>query len=198
MGTIRDHIAEAREDRAHVERTAKLRRPLSFSPAGQATQMIVGATDASDAVILAQSSALYSEQKLKRVYYSAFSPIPDASSALPPVSPPLVREHRLYQADWLMRYYGFGVHELTTRHAPNLDLDIDPKLAWAIRNRDRFPVDINVVAKEELLRIPGIGTRSVKRILAARRPEHVHSLLAAYVESHAAETARGAEFPPDS
>ena len=169
MGTIRDGIAEAREDRVHVERSALSRAPIGFSPAGQATQMIVGATDASDAVLLHLSSALYTQQRLRRVYYSAFSPIPDASSALPPVAPPLLREHRLYQADWLMRFYGFGVHELTTAAAPNLELDFDPKLAWALRNRDRFPMDVNRAAKDELLRIPGVGVRSVKRMLAARR-----------------------------
>lgn len=169
MGTIRDGIAEAREDRAHVERLALPRKPLAFSPAGQATQMIVGATDASDAVLLRTSASLYSEQRLRRVYYSAFSPIPDASNVLPPVAPPLLREHRLYQADWLMRFYGFGAHELTTAATPNLDLDVDPKLSWAMRNRERFPVDVNVATREELLRIPGVGVRSVKRMLAARR-----------------------------
>lgn len=169
MGTIRDGIAEAREDRAHVTRTSPLRSPLSFSPAGQATQMIIGATDASDAVLLQTSASLYTHQKLRRVYYSAFSPIPDASTILPPGDPPLLREHRLYQADWLMRFYGFGVHELTTAASPNLDLDFDPKLSWALRNRERFPMDVNVASKDELLRIPGVGVRSVKRILSARR-----------------------------
>jgi predicted DNA-binding helix-hairpin-helix protein len=131
--------------------------------------MIVGATDASDSVLLETSSTLYHSQNLKRIYYSAFSPIPDASSALPLSAAPLLREHRLYQADWLMRYYGFSHDELTTESAPNLDLEVDPKLSWALRNRDRFPVDVNKAPKEDLLRIPGVGVRSVKRIIAARR-----------------------------
>jgi predicted DNA-binding helix-hairpin-helix protein len=131
--------------------------------------MIVGATAASDAAILHASTELYSDQRLRRVYYSAFSPIPDSSAALPSVSPPLVREHRLYQADWLMRFYGFGARELTTPDTPNLDLAIDPKLAWALRNRGSFPLDLNRASRAELLRIPGIGVRSVERILKARR-----------------------------
>ena len=169
MGTVRDGIAEAKEDRARKERVSSVREPLAFSPAGQATQIIVGATDATDTLLLETSASLYSEQQLRRVYYSAFSPIPDASSALPPVAPPLLREHRLYQADWLMRFYGFSAGELTTAARPNLQLDFDPKMAWALRNRERFPVDVNVASKEELLRIPGVGVRSVKRMLAARR-----------------------------
>ena len=131
--------------------------------------MIVGATDASDATILEQASSLYARQKLRRVYYSAFSPIPDASSKLPLQAPPLVREHRLYQADWLMRFYGFAAHELTTETTPNLDLNIDPKLAWALRIRQMFPVDLNKAPREILLRVPGLGTKSVERILRIRR-----------------------------
>ena len=140
-----------------------------FAPAGQSTQLIVGATAASDASILSASTALYSAHGLKRVYYSAFSPIPDSPGVLPSMSPPLVREHRLYQADWLVRFYGFAAAELTTAAAPNLDLQLDPKLAWALRNRALFPVDINVAPRSMLLRIPGVGARSVERIIAARR-----------------------------
>jgi putative DNA modification/repair radical SAM protein len=158
MGVIRDEIAAAAEPRAPA-----------FSPAGQATQMIVGATDASDAAILEASASLYARQRLRRVYFSAFSPIPDASPGLPPAAPPLLREHRLYQADWLMRFYGFGVRELTTAEAPNLELELDPKLAWALRNRARFPVDLNRADKSELLRVPGLGIRNVRRIVAMRR-----------------------------
>ncbi len=166
MNVVRDGIIESKENRAAARGATK---PSAFSPAGQATQMIVGATDATDAALLKASSALYSGQRLKRVYYSAFSPIPDASSILPPTAPPLLREHRLYQADWLMRFYGFGAGELTTAATPNLDLDVDPKLSWALRNRDSFPVDVNTADKEALLRIPGVGVRSVKRILSSRR-----------------------------
>jgi putative DNA modification/repair radical SAM protein len=158
MGVVRDGIAEAREAGAP-----------KFSPAGQATQMIVGATDAPDAAILEASTALYREQRLRRVYFSAYSPIPDASAALPPAAPPLVREHRLYQADWLMRFYGFAARELTPADAPNLELEIDPKLAWALRHRDRFPVDLNRAGRAELLRVPGLGVRNVARILGLRR-----------------------------
>jgi len=157
MDTIRDGIAQAREEK------------FGFAPAGQATQMIVGATDATDAVLLRTSASLYAGQQLRRVYYSAFSPIPDGSSALPQAAPPLLREHRLYQADWLLRFYGFRVDELTTAARPNLSLELDPKTSWALRNRESFPVDVNTASKEELLRVPGIGVRSVKRMLAARR-----------------------------
>ena len=145
------------------------RKAPAFAPAGQSTQMIVGATETSDAAILEQASSLYAQHKLRRVYYSAFSPIPDASSKLPAIAPPLVREHRLYQADWLVRFYEFQVHELTSNDAPNLDLTIDPKLAWALRNRHLFPVDLNKAPRQLLLRVPGIGTKSVERILKVRR-----------------------------
>jgi len=173
MGVIRDEITEARAERRPpaftVRQAPRAPNQLGYAPAGQATQMIVGATDAPDAVILGTASALYRGQKLRRVYFSAFSPIPDASSTLPAIAPPLVREHRLYQADWLMRFYGFEAPELTTTEVPNLDLAIDPKLAWALRNRDRFPVDLNAADRTELLRIPGVGVRSVERILSVRR-----------------------------
>jgi putative DNA modification/repair radical SAM protein len=163
MTRIKDRITAAKAERQES------RKAPAFAPAGQSTQMIVGATDAPDATILEQASSLYYEHKLRRVYYSAFSPIPDASSKLPTIAPPLVREHRLYQADWLLRFYGFKVHELTTAAVPNLDLAIDPKLAWALRNRHIFPLDLNKAPRELLLRIPGVGTKSVDRILQVRR-----------------------------
>jgi putative DNA modification/repair radical SAM protein len=163
MAGIKERIDEAKTARR------KSRKALGFAPAGQSTQMIVGATDTSDAAILEQASSLYSQHKLRRVYYSAFSPIPDASSKLPAIAPPLVREHRLYQADWLVRFYEFQVHELTSAAAPNLDLVIDPKLAWALRNRHLFPVDLNKAPRQLLLRVPGVGTKSVERILKVRR-----------------------------
>ena len=169
MGVVRDGIAEAKEDRAQVAQRSMTRKPLSFAPAGQATQMIVGATSATDADLLQASASLYAEQSIKRVYFSAYSPIPDASALLPPSAPPLLREHRLYQADWLMRFYGFQVHELTTPATPDLDLDFDPKLSWALRNRALFPVNVNTAPREMLLRIPGVGVRSVDRMIAARR-----------------------------
>jgi putative DNA modification/repair radical SAM protein len=143
-------------------------KPKKFAPAGQSTQMIVGADAASDGEILARSEALYGAYSLRRVYYSAFSPIPDAHSRLPLLKPPLMREHRLYQADWLMRFYGFERAEIVGDGA-NLDLEIDPKLAWALANRDRFPVDVNRADREMLLRVPGLGTKSVDRMIQVRR-----------------------------
>lgn len=164
MGQIHERREAAREDRRrgfrHVRR---------YAPAGQSTQMIVGATPTPDREILRTSSGLYQSHQLKRVYYSAFSPIPHADGRLPGKSPPLVREHRLYQADWLMRFYGFDASELTSEQQPNLDLEIDPKLAWALQNRGQFPVDLNRADYELLLRVPGLGQRSAKRILATRR-----------------------------
>jgi len=165
MRVIRDGIDEAKE--AHASRSRA--EPPAFSPAGQATQMIVGATDATDRDILHTATSLYSTERLRRVYYSAFSPIPDASPTLPPLSPPLLREHRLYQADWLMRFYGFRADELTEKASPHLELNFDPKLAWALRNRESFPLDLNTAPREMLLRVPGIGVRSVDRILLSRR-----------------------------
>lgn len=141
-----------------------------FSPAGQSTQLIVGADGADDGAILGTVAGLYAGYRLKRVYYSAFSPIPEASQALPAKAPPLQREHRLYQADWLMRFYGFAAEEILAG-APDgmLDLAVDPKLAWALRHRDRFPVDVNRAERGLLLRVPGLGARTVDRIVEARR-----------------------------
>lgn len=155
---------------ATKEKTLAGRRPPRFAPGGQSTQMIVGADAATDQDILSSSSALYSDYRLKRVYYSAFSPIPHASQALPAQKPPLLREHRLYQADWLFRFYGFQFQEITeSRPDGMLDLEVDPKLSWALDNRAVFPVDINQAPRELLLRVPGLGPRSVKVLLATRR-----------------------------
>ena len=143
-----------------------------FAPAGQSTQMIVGADAATDGDIVRKASTLYDRFGLRRVYYSAFSPIPDASAVLPLQRPPLMREHRLYQSDWLMRFYGFEPQEVVAAAddaTGMLPLDIDPKLAWALKFRDRFPVDINRAPRELLWRIPGLGTKAVARILTARR-----------------------------
>jgi putative DNA modification/repair radical SAM protein len=155
-------LREASRERSHTGR-----RAARFAPAGHSTQMIVGADGASDATILQNSATLYAGYKLSRVYYSAFSPIPDPSARLPLSAPPLQREHRLYQADWLMRFYGFDAPEIAGK-AGMLDLDIDPKLAWALDNRAAFPVDVNRAPRETLLRVPGFGTKTVQRILAAR------------------------------
>lgn len=140
-----------------------------FAPAGQSTQMIVGADGTDDRTILAASSRLYDRFRLRRVYYSAFSPIPDASALLPPQPAPLLREHRLYQADWLLRFYGFATGEITEGSNGMLDLDVDPKLAWALRHRAQFPVDLNRAERPLLLRVPGLGKRTVERIIAMRR-----------------------------
>ena len=146
------------------------KRPKRFAPAGQSTQMIIGADGSNDATVLGQSTRLYSSYKLKRVYYSAFSPIPDSSSKLPLIRPPLEREHRLYQADWLLRFYNFDLEEITSVTADgNLDLEIDPKLAWALVHREVFPLDVNHADREMLLRVPGFGIKTVNRILSTRR-----------------------------
>ena len=164
MGHLRAKIEEhkgEKRDRA---------KPKRFAPGGQSTQMIIGADGSDDDAILGRSENLYGNYHLKRVYYSAFSPIPDASSRLPLSKPPLMREHRLYQADWLMRFYGFDRGEIVAGgDGGMLDLAIDPKLAWALKHRERFPVNVNRADREMLLRVPGLGTRAVNRILSTRR-----------------------------
>jgi len=172
MGRLRLRLDEAQEGR---KVTPKGNTAPRFAPAGQSTQMIIGADTANDQTILNTSANLYGSYKLKRVYYSAFSPIPDASRSLPLAAPPLVREHRLYQADWLIRFYGFDVGEIAEQTEGMLSLDIDPKLAWALRHRDRFPIDINRASREDLLRVPGFGTKAVDRIIATRRVTSVRS-----------------------
>ena len=164
MGYLRRTI-----DDCHGERRENAKAP-KFAPAGQSTQMIVSADATTDVDILRTSSSLYSSYRLRRVYYSGFSPIPDSSAALPLRAPPLVREHRLYQADWLYRFYGFSVDEIASgMKSGMLDPALDPKLAWALVHRELFPVDINKAAKETLLRVPGLGTKAVERIIATRR-----------------------------
>ncbi len=141
----------------------------TFAPAGQSTQMIVGATATSDLVILETASRLYDVHQLKRVYYSAYSPIPSPDARLPRKPPPLLRENRLYQADMLIRQYGFTAGELLAPDRPQLDPDLDPKLAWALLHRETFPIDVNRAPRESLLRVPGIGTKNARRIIQARR-----------------------------
>ncbi|AUC10224.1 MULTISPECIES: putative DNA modification/repair radical SAM protein [Hyphomicrobiales] len=164
MADIRLKIEEAGEP------TVKTRKTKRFAPAGQSTQMIVGADGADDSTILSTSARLYGSYGLRRVYYSAFSPIPDSSKNLPLIKPPLMREHRLYQADWLYRFYGFDIGEITAIGGNGmLDLDIDPKLAWALKHRDQFPVNVNAADREMLLRVPGFGTKTVASILSSRK-----------------------------
>ncbi len=165
MGGMKQAIAQARDE------TRRFRSAPRFAPAGQSTQMIVGADAASDAEIVGRASRLYDRFQLRRVYYSAFSPIPDASAVLPLKRPPLMREHRLYQSDWLMRFYGFAPEEVAQAAGTDgmLPLDIDPKLAWALKFRERFPVDVNRSSREMLLRVPGLGVRAVDNVVASRR-----------------------------
>ena len=165
MAGVKQEIVAAKDARKHFRHAPR------FAPGGQSTQMIVGADGASDAQIVTRASGLYDRFALRRVYYSAFSPIPDASAVLPLQRPPLLREHRLYQSDWLMRFYGFAPGEIAAAASADgmLPLDIDPKLAWALRFRAHFPVDVNRAPREVLLRVPGLGVRAVAALLSARR-----------------------------
>ena len=175
MARLRVYIDDAKQAAKPAPATSQIAlpprraKPPPFAPAGQSTQMIVGADAADDRAILSTSATLYGSYRLKRVYYSAFSPIPDAPHALPSKAPPLIREHRLYQADWLMRFYGFAHQEIVGAADGMLALDIDPKLAWALAHRERFPVDLNRAPQEMLLRVPGLGVRSVGRLMQSRR-----------------------------
>lgn len=170
MHYIGEGVAQSKEERK------RFHHALRFAPAGQSTQMIVGASSDSDKDILLLSSVLYRKEAMKRVYYSGFVPVNPHDSRLPVLKqPPLVRENRLYQADWLLRFYGFGVNELVDEAYPNLDLDVDPKLSWALRHPEYFPMDVNRVDYEMLLRIPGVGVKSAKMILVARRYGRLNS-----------------------
>ena len=203
MARLRLHIDDARgaaddQTRSSIialprSRNTQRSRPPRFAPGGQSTQMIVGADATNDRTILRASASLYSAYRMRRVYYSAFSPIPDASARLPAIQPPLMREHRLYQADWLIRFYGFSHDEIVSDGSEGSDgdtsgqtgqassgsgmlsLDIDPKLAWAIAHREQFPVDLNKAPREMLLRVPGLGVKAVVRILSARRVRQVRA-----------------------
>jgi putative DNA modification/repair radical SAM protein len=170
MKMISSGIAEAKEERK------KYRNAPQFSPSGQSTQLIVGATNDTDHTILKLSSALYLKRDLKRVYYSGYIPVNTYDNRLPALNtPPLRREHRLYQADWLLRFYGFRSNEIVNDENPNLDLELDPKVTWALRNPHLFPVDVNTADPLMLLRIPGVGTKSVQLILMARKHNRLNS-----------------------
>jgi putative DNA modification/repair radical SAM protein len=175
MGQIRDNIIQNKE-----EKSLFLKVP-AFATAGQTTQLIVGASGETDLQIIKLTDSLYQGYGLKRVYYSGYIPVTD-DARLPQVTqPPVIREHRLYQTDWLMRFYGFEADEILDPAHPHLDLEIDPKLAWALRNRHVFPVDVNTADYEMILRIPGVGARSARRIVAARRfasltLDHLHKM----------------------
>lgn len=164
MGYIRQGVLECAEDRK------RMRHVPRFVPAGQSTQMIVGASPDTDRQILQVSSSLYSMPTMRRVYYSGYVSVNEYDKRLPALKqPPLVRENRLYQADWLMRFYHFKAEEITEPDNPNLDLEVDPKLGWALRNPQVFPVDINKAPYELILRVPGIGVKSALLIVNARK-----------------------------
>ena len=170
LGIIRDRLIQFKDERKIIKTVPK------FVPAGQTTQMVVGAHNETDQDIILMADHHYKEFKLKRVYFSGYIPINDEEKALPSVgsAPPLLRENRLYQSDWLMRFYGFEANEIVNATHPNLDLDIDPKLSWALRHPEQFPIDINQAEYRMILRVPGIGVRSAKKIVQARRFGKIH------------------------
>ncbi|MBN1925896.1 MAG: putative DNA modification/repair radical SAM protein [Prolixibacteraceae bacterium] len=171
MGLIHKGILESKEERK------RYRKAPAFAPAGQSTQLIVGATPESDQQILTLATNLYSEQRLKRVYYSGYLPVNEYDQRLPAIkTPPLVRENRLYQSDWLMRFYQFKANEIVSNAHPFLDLDVDPKLAYALRNFHLYPVNVNTADYEMILRVPGIGVQSAQRIIQARKFQRLTSM----------------------
>ncbi|MDX1418878.1 MAG: putative DNA modification/repair radical SAM protein [Rubricoccaceae bacterium] len=173
MATLRDEIDGNRAARAEAARPTNRPRvkPTLFAPGGQSTQLVVGATPEDDRTVLSLADRLYREERLKRVYYSGFIPVSDDARVPQPETyrAPLRREHRLYQADWLLRRYSFQLDEIVDPARPMLDEDVDPKTAYALRFPSLFPVDVNTAPYEWLLRVPGVGVRSAKRIVAARR-----------------------------
>jgi len=164
MNKVKEEIIQYKAEKKKFKNT-----PL-YAPGGQSTQMIIGASGETDAEIMYLASYFYKQFKLKRVYYSGYVPI-SYDSRLPTIGSdvPLLRENRLYQTDWLLRFYGFEIQELLNREHPNLETDIDPKLSWALRNLHIFPIDINTAEKELIARVPGIGIRSIQKIIKARR-----------------------------
>ncbi len=203
MGQIRDRAAAGREE------LVKYRHAPRFAPAGQSTQLIVGATADSDLHILRLTQGLYDRYRLKRVFYSAYVPV--VENALLPskdVKPPLLREHRLYQADWLLRFYGFRAEELLDEETPDFNPLVDPKCSWALRHLDFFPVEVNSADYEALLRVPGVGVKSARRILWRRRAGRIHiedlrrlgvvMKRAQYFLTASGRMAEGLRFTPDS
>ena len=193
--------------RQNREELVKYRHAPKFAPAGQSTQLIVGATPDSDFHILRLTQGLYDRYRLKRVFYSAYVPVVE-HALLPDSKPPLLREHRLYQADWLLRFYGFRAEELLDEQNQDFDPRVDPKCSWALAHLDFFPVEVNTADYETLLRIPGIGVVSARRILAARRvgplhTEHLKKLgvvmkRAQYFLTASGQMTEGLRFTPDS
>ncbi|QIC67469.1 putative DNA modification/repair radical SAM protein [Acinetobacter schindleri] len=170
LGIVRDRLIQMKDESKIIKAVPK------FVPAGQTTQMVVGAHSETDRDVILMADRHYKEFKLKRVYFSGYIPINAEEKALPAVgsAPPLLRENRLYQSDWLMRFYGFDAEEIVDDQHPNLELDIDPKLSWALRHPEAFPVDINRAEYKMILRVPGIGVRSAKKIVQARRFGQIH------------------------
>ncbi len=176
MGYLRDRITETKEERASAEKLyltagdrGVARAKHEFSPGGQSTQLVIGATPESDTEILGLADSLYKNQGLRRVYYSGYVPIQTDSRVPVLAAPPLLREHRLYQADWLMRQYDFTLDEILDPRHGNLDEAVDPKLGWALRHPEAFPIDVNTAEQRDLLRVPGLGHKSAKRIISARK-----------------------------
>ncbi|MCO8093835.1 putative DNA modification/repair radical SAM protein [Acinetobacter lwoffii] len=170
LGIVRDRLIQLKDERKLIKSVPK------FVPAGQTTQMVVGAHSETDQDIILMADRHYKEFKLKRVYFSGYIPINPEDKALPAIgsAPPLLRENRLYQSDWLMRFYGFAADEIVDDQHPNLELEIDPKLSWALRHSEAFPVDINRADYKMILRVPGIGVRSAQKIVQARRFGQIH------------------------
>lgn len=170
LGIVRDRLIQLKDERKLIKSVPK------FVPAGQTTQMVVGAHSETDQDIILMADRHYKEFKLKRVYFSGYIPINPEEKALPAIgsAPPLLRENRLYQSDWLMRFYGFSADEIVDEQHPNLELEIDPKLSWALRHPEVFPVDINRAEYKMILRVPGIGVRSAQKIVQARRFGQIH------------------------
>ena len=170
LAIVRDRLIQLKDERKLIRSVPK------FVPAGQTTQMVVGAYSETDQDIILMADRHYKEFNLKRVYYSGYIPINEQEKSLPAIgsAPPLLRENRLYQSDWLMRFYGFDATELVDEKHPNLDLDVDPKLGWALRHPEQFPVDLNRADYRMILRVPGIGVRSAKKIVQARRFGQIH------------------------
>ncbi len=168
MGSIKRQLVQANEEKKLFKSAP------GFAPAGQSTQLIVGASAENDHQILQLSSQLYKDYSLKRVYYSGYVPISSDNRLPITTEPPIIRENRIYQADWLMRFYGFEAREIVDEQHPHLDLDIDPKLGWALRNRHAFPVELNTADYELILRVPGIGVKSAQKIVSARRFTPLH------------------------
>lgn len=170
LGFVKNHIESFKEDRRLIKHTP------TFVPAGQTTQMVIGATPENDFEIMSVANSFYKAYNLKRVYYSGYIPINNSNPNLPSIytTPPLVRENRLYQTDWLLRFYHFDLNEILNEKHQHLDLDIDPKLSWALRNPDFFPVDINTADFRSIIRIPGIGRQSAMKIIKARQFGKLH------------------------